>query len=421
MPKTQRKNRRKTKRKKRSIRNKREAKKYIDLLNLAYTNIKKDYSYLFDKDDYLLLPYLKTGFNRGWSVLNDKNIPKEIKCNSLCMTVSILNSTLGNRKRLDDLNPLQKLYLFFISYLVRDSKLSKKEVDLKHALRKLDLEIQYQINKKNDYIKKGDNRNIKKCDKVIVRREEAKQQLIKSSGKNKTGLERLFRIDACRDTDCEYLHKYQMEKGQKYSETYSKFCLNITELFKGIVWLNMNLIFNRSIKNPFHIGVSQDTLDLNISVRDAMNKVDIILIPSMEMYNNDIFYSDKIYEKALKRKVKNDNYWVYTKLNKNDKTIRKISIKSLENKHYVTAQLCFDDVDGRLSKEEQANEIYKLFNNFVKGEGKLPVLNRIQKSIRNIGGNDKYDLSEIIYNTITIHWLYIHRDILNEYISTSVI
>ena len=31
-----------------------------------------------------------------------------------------------------------------------------------------------------------------------------------------------------------------MEKGQKYSTSYSKFCLNITELFKGIVWLNMN-------------------------------------------------------------------------------------------------------------------------------------------------------------------------------------
>ena len=421
MVKTQRKNRRKTKRKKRSIQNKREAKKYIDLLNLAYMHIKKEYDMLFHKDDYLLLPYLKTGFNRGWRVLNDKNIPKEIKCNSLCMTVSILNSTLGNRKRLDDLNPLQKLYLFFISYLVQDSKLSKKEVDLKHALRKLDLEIQNQVNKKNDYIKKGDNRNIKKCDKVIVRREEAKQQLIESSGKNISGLERLFKLDVCREIDCEYLHEYQMSKNQKFSETYNKFCLNITELFKGVVWLNMNLIFNRSIKNPFHIGFFQDTLDLNISVRDAMNKVDIILIPSMKMYKNDIFYSDKIYEKALKRKVKDDNFWVYTKLNKNDKTIRKIAVKSLENKHYVTAQLCFDDVDDRLSEIEQANEIYKLFDNFVKGEGKLPVLSRIQKSIRNIGGNDKYDLSEIIYNTITLHWLYIHRDILNEYISTSVI
>ena len=192
-----RKNKNKTNRQKRNIKDRREAKKYIELLNHAYKTISSSFHDLLDKEDYLLLPYLKTGFNRGWKVLKDKNIVKEIKCNSLCMTISILNSTLGNRKSLDDLNPLQKLYLFFISYLVQDSKLSKKEVDLKHALRKLDLEIQYQINRKNEYIKKGDNRNIKKCDKVIIRREEAKEQLIESSGKNRSGLERIFNLDVC--------------------------------------------------------------------------------------------------------------------------------------------------------------------------------------------------------------------------------
>ena len=36
-----------------------------------------------------------------------------------------------------------------------------------------------------------------------------------------------------------------MEKNQKWNETYSKFCLNITEIFKGIVWLNMCMIFDR--------------------------------------------------------------------------------------------------------------------------------------------------------------------------------
>ena len=137
------------------------------------------------------------------------------------------------------------------------------------------------------------------------------------------------------------------------------------------------------------------------------------------MYKNDIFYSDKMYEISLKKKIKQGQFWVYTKLDKKDKIIKKRAIKSLENKHYVTAQLCFDDidVDDTLSEEEKVNEIYKLFNNFVKGKGKLPVLDRIQKTIRNIGGHDKYDLNEIIYNTITVHWLYIHRDILNEYIS----
>ena len=116
------------------------------------------------------------------------------------------------------------------------------------------------------------------------------------------------------------------------------------------------LIFNRSIKNPFNIDYSLETLNLNIAVRDVKNKVDIILIPSMKMYKNDIFYSDKSYEKSLKRRVKNDNYWVYTKLNKNDKTIKKVLIKSLENKHYVTAQLYCAAAADRLSEEEQVKE-----------------------------------------------------------------
>lgn len=408
----------KTNKQKRSIRNRREAKKYIELLNHAYKTLTSSYEDLLDKEDYLLLPYLKTGFNRGWKVINDKNIVKEIKCNSLCMTVSILNDTIGNREKIDDLNPLQKLYLFFISYLFRDNKLTEKEVGLKYALRKLDDVISIHMNRKKEYIKKGDNRNIKKCDKVIARKESDKKLLIETEGKEKGGSSTLFSVDLCNNIDCEFLHEYQMSKNQKFSKSYSKFCLYVTELFKGVVWLNMNLLFNKSIKNPFHIGFSQDTLDLNINIRNAINKVDILIIPNKYMYENDIFYSDKMYEKSLKRKVKNNNYWVYTKLNKADKTIRKIGVKSLENKHYITAQLYFDiqDEEDELPEEDIINEINRRFNNFVRGEGDLPVLNRIQKTIRNIGGNDKYNLNEIIYNTITVHWLYIHRDALNKHI-----
>ena len=422
MPERQRKRTRKgknkTNRQKRSIRNRREAKKYIELLNHAYKCITSSYEDLLDKDDYLLLYYLKTGFNRGWRVLKDKNIVKEIKCNSLCMTISILNSALGEKNSIDDLNLLQKLYLFFISYLFRDNKLTEKEVSLKYALRKLDDEISIHVNRKKEYIEKGDNRNIKKCDKVITRKEEQKKILIESEGKDKGNSSRLFSVDLCNNIDCEFLHEYQMEKGEKHSDSYSKFCFRVTELFKGVVWLNMNLIFNKTIKNPFHIGFSEDTLDLNINIRNAINRVDILIIPNKYMYENDIFYSDKMYEKSLKRKVKKNDYWVYTKLNKEDKTIRKIGVKSLENKHYVTAQLYFDiqDEEDELPEEDIINEINRRFNNFVRGEGDLPVLNRIQKTIRNIGGNDKYDLNEIIYNTITVHWLYIHRDVLNKHI-----
>ncbi len=417
-----RKNKNKTNRQKRNIKDRREAKKYIELLNHAYKTISSSFHDLLDKEDYLLLPYLKTGFNRGWRVLKDKNIVKEIKCNSLCMTISILNSTIGNRKSLDDLNPLQKLYLFFISYLVQDSKLSKKEVDLKHALRKLDLEIQYQINRKNEYIKKGDNRNIKKCDKVIIRREEAKEQLIESSGKNRSGLERIFNLDVCREIDCEYLHEYQMKKGLKYSESYSKFCNNITELFKGVVWLNMNQIFGK-IFNPFKVDIINSKLELNLNIRKSINNVDIIFIPDDMMYGSDLFYGNSTLERARRKAYdRGDEYWVYNGIDTHRNVLMKRSIHLLEDKHYVVAQMQVNEgPDWKAPDDIKAKIKYQNFKNFEKGIGKLPILKDIRKTIKNIGGKDKYNLEENIENSITLHWLYIHRDQLVDYIRENIV
>ena len=126
-----------TNRQKKTIRNKKEAKTYLQLLNRAYKIIKSDLNVIcFDLDDYLILPYLKTGFKKGWNILNNNNIIKEINCNSLCMTISILNYKIFNTDK-DKLTPIQKLYLFFISYLIDDNTIPKKTLDLKHALRKL--------------------------------------------------------------------------------------------------------------------------------------------------------------------------------------------------------------------------------------------------------------------------------------------
>jgi len=124
------------KKQKRSIKKRYEAKNYIELMNLAYKQITSSWHDIFDKEDYLLLSYINQGVKKGWRILKDKNIIKEIKCNSLCMTMSILNSTLGKKKKLEHLNPTQKLYLFFISYLIEDKKLVKKEASLQHALKK---------------------------------------------------------------------------------------------------------------------------------------------------------------------------------------------------------------------------------------------------------------------------------------------
>jgi hypothetical protein len=426
MAKTQRKTKRqkrsKTNKQKRSIRNRREAKKYIELLNHAYKTLTSSYHDLLDKEDYILLPYLKTGFSRGWKVLNNKDIVKEIKCNSLCMTISILNSSLGQRKKLEDLNPLQKLYLFFISYLVEDGELSKKDVSLKHALYKIDLRIMEKQKDLDKYTEKGDNRNIKKCNKYIENQEKRKQQLIESDGENREGISAAFKLDVCNNVDCEYLHEYQMEKGQKYNESYSKFCLNITELFKGVVWLNMYQLFGK-IHNPYKVPITSSVLELNLNIRKSINRVDIVFFPEDMIYENDIFYENHTLDRLRKEKVKmKESYWVYNGIDMRTNKLIKRGVAQLENKHYVVAQLKIDTgPDWRAPYETKLKTMYKNFTNFEKGIGKLPILKDIRKQIKNIGGQDKYDLAENIENSITLHWLYMHKENMIPYIQEFVV
>ena len=64
---------------------------------------------------------------------------------------------------------------------------------------------------------------------------------------------------------------------------------------------------------------------------------------------------------------------------------------------------------------------YQNFTNFEKGIGKLPILKCIRKTLRSIGGNEKDDLYEDIENSITLHWLYMHRDRLVDYIREFVV
>jgi hypothetical protein len=415
-------NRSKTNKQKRSIRNRRDAKKYIELLNRSYQMISSSFHELFDKEDYLLLPYLKTGFNRGWKVLKDKNIVKEIKCNKLCMTMSILNSTLGDKESLDDLNPLQKLYLFFISYLVEGGELSKKEVSLKHALHKLELQIQSKLIDLEKYTKKGDNKNIKKCNKYIENREKQKRQLIESDGKNREGIGGAFSLDICNNIDCEYIHEYQMEKGRKHSESYSKFCLNITELFKGVVWLNMYQIFGK-IYDPFRIPITQDVLKINLNIRNILNKVDIILLPEDTIYGNDLFYDNTTLDRARKKAcTRGDEYWVYNGIDTHHNKLIKRSIRHLENKHYVVAQMQIDDgPDWKAPYDTKVKIKYQNLTNFENGIGELPILKDIRKQINKIGDKDKYDLQENIENSITLHWLYMHRDQIVDYIREFIV
>jgi hypothetical protein len=133
--KTKNKTKNKTKKQKLVIHNRTEARKYIELMNLALKHMHSDISVnLFDKEDYHLLSYLKTGIKKGYKILKDKNIIKETECHMLCMTVSILNDSIGS-KTFEKLNDVEKLYLFFISYLVTDVNIPKKQADLVHAIK----------------------------------------------------------------------------------------------------------------------------------------------------------------------------------------------------------------------------------------------------------------------------------------------
>jgi len=408
------------KKRRKSIKKRYEAKKYIEIFNLAYKCLTSTYHDLFDKDDYLLLSYINEGIKKGWKLLKDKNIIKEVKCNSLCMTMSILNSTLGQRDKLEQLNTVQKLYLFFISYLIEDDKLVKKEVTLKHAIRKIDMKILDQKRKLLKYELKKDNRNIKKCNKFIARQEDIKKQLLESNGVNREAGGQYFNLDVCSTVDCQYLQEYKMEKGEKWSESYSKFCLNITEIFKGIVWLNMYMLFNRST-DVKRISFDLDQIKTNIDIRKSLKRIDIILIPESYIYESEIFYEDTFLDENRKVGVQMNKYWVYKDFDLKNGTCKKIGVTGLENKHYVVALMSLPyESHWKTPKEVKEKEMYNNFQNFLQGKGPLPKLKEISKRIKKIGDEERYDLEENIENSITLHWVYIHRDRLDDFIAEYV-
>ena len=84
------------------------------------------------------------------------------------------------------------------------------------------------------YEREKNNRGMKKSKKYIESQEEKKKQLIDSNGQNKDGIYSVFKLDVCSSIDCEYLHEYKMSKGEKWSASYSKFCLHITQYSKEL-------------------------------------------------------------------------------------------------------------------------------------------------------------------------------------------
>ena len=64
--------------------------------------------------------------------------------------------------------------------------------------------------------------------------------------------------------------------------------------------------------------------------------------------------------------------------------------------------------------------MYENFQNFLQGRGKQPILKEIYKTIRKIGEEEKHDLQEKIVNSITLHWIYIHKNRLHDFIDEYV-
>lgn len=403
MGKSKRLSKNKRQKKRRTHKINREAKKYIDLMNLALSNMNGNFTYEFTNEDYVLYPYLNEGFKKGWKVLKSKDMVKELSCNSLCMTISILNSSIAE-KEFDKLNPLEKMYLFFISYMLEDDK----EGDMRFALKKADRRILIEKKRYEKYEQENNARGMKKSLKYINDMEQKKKQIIDSNGMNKLGVGSLFGIDVCNNVDCEFLHEYKMSKGEKWSSSYSKLCLNITDIFKGIVWLIMCLSYG-NYRSPHNIPKSKRELSINLDIRKIIKKADILLIPTMKMYDNELFYENNTLDRKRKENISKGEYWVYKDLDIKNKKIYKRSIRHLENKHYVVA---FMDlyIDWKLPKETKEKIEYENFKEFLNGTGKKPMLKEIYKQKKNIGGDERNNLSENIENSITNHWLYVHRD-----------
>ena len=418
------KNKKKTKRQKKTIKNRNEARNYIELLNLSLKHLGSDISINeFTKDDYHLLTYLKTGIKKGFRVLKNRNIVKEIDCNSLCMTVSILNENIGPKK-FDNLNSLEKMYLFFISYLVSDDNFPPLEATLSHALRNVNLKIkQHQLRYERYKKEKGEtHKETRRSLKVIEGFQKKKELLINDGGRDPKN-KYLFTLDPCSNIDCEYLHEYEMNKGEKFNKSYAKFCLNITEIFKGVVWLNMFSMFNQTSLSKIPITTVTKIYPM-IDMRTFLSQKDILLIPTNSMCESLHAYGYGDYYNKLYDDYLSGEYWVYRGLNIEYKTIQQHSVKSLPRKHYIVALLEIT-CDYRLAendKEKCGKQIIDDFMKFVKNIGPQPILNDISKGKRNLPhGGIRLDLKENIENSITSHWLYIHQSKLNDFISKNVI
>ena len=383
---------------------------------------------IFTKEDDVLWTsgYIKTGIRNGWKLLHDKDHILEVECHSLCMVVTILNYTLLQQK-FERLTNYEKLYLFFISYLTRDNK-KHKDISPDYAIRKLNMKIKYEKVKYEKYLKEygEEHRRTKQSVKNIKRFGERIKEIIDDGGiiheKSSIAVKQLYKLDVCNNIDCEFLHKYKMGKKEQDYKTYEKFCNHITFIFKGVVWLNMCFYFG-GFKKLSDVSISKQSLPVNINIRKTMSgplREGILLVPTKKMYGQIELYTKEERERLVTKSGR-VNWWVYTNLDKKKKTMEKVEINHLLDKKYIIATLWGEELDIINKNNNTERTAKRIIDDFVNGVGKLPILHKITKTNKTLGGLVKKTLLEDIENTITTHWLVMHRNNIKDYIVESVL
>jgi hypothetical protein len=135
------------------------------------------------------------------------------------------------------------------------------------------------------------------------------------------------------------------------------------------------------------------------------------------MYKDMNLYSieerDRLFDKKGIVKL-----WVYRNLDIKTKTIEKVEVGLLDDKKYITATLWGEEKSVvNMSRNRTAK---KVIDDLVNGEGNLPKLKNIKKTTKTLGGREVKSLEEEIEDSITIHWLVIHRNKLKEYIANTI-
>ena len=62
-------------------------------------------------------------------------------------------------------------------------------------------------------------------------------------------------------------------------------------------------------------------------------------MPDDMIYGHDLFYSNNTLDRARRAFDRGDDYWVYNGIDTHQNKLIKRSIRHLENKHYVVAQM----------------------------------------------------------------------------------